>query len=322
MSLHIQIHCFEGPLPLLLHLIKREDMDIFEINIHEITKQYLDYIKTMKQLDLEVVGEFITMAATLIHIKSRMLLPQYDEEGEEAETEDPRRKLVQKLLEYQTLQEISKKLYTRPLVGRDVWLLGTKMTFEDSKINDDIVLEEDNALFALISTYRMVLRSMKKSVHRVSGDLLSVGDRIWEIKDRIKVGQQVPFSQLIDSTDNRMNQVLVTFLSLLELARMGFVSLFQSTNFEEIYIHTHKVIDIQAIERAENYEIAEGVVLDRVVGNEAPSGELQNEEEVKEIDNLSIKPPPNEKDKPFEVKAATDEEIAEEEALLNLRAEA
>src|SRR5216110_3153130 len=101
MSINIQLPKFEGPLGLLLYLIRKEEMDIFDIKINEITKQYLDYIKLMQELDLEVAGEFVAMASTLIHIKSRMLLPSYDENGEIIENEDPRKELVQRLLEYQ-----------------------------------------------------------------------------------------------------------------------------------------------------------------------------------------------------------------------------
>jgi segregation and condensation protein A len=108
MSISVQLPKFEGPLALLLYLIRKEEMDIMDIKIHEITGQYLEYIKLMKELDLEVAGEFVAMASTLIHIKSRMLLPQYDENGEIVANEDPRKELVQKLLEYQKYQEAAK----------------------------------------------------------------------------------------------------------------------------------------------------------------------------------------------------------------------
>ena len=98
-QLTVTLPKFEGPLDLLLYLIRKEEMDIFDIKIHEITRQYLEYIKRMRELDLEVAGEFISMASTLIHIKSRMLLPQYNDQGEIIESEDPRKELVQRLLE-------------------------------------------------------------------------------------------------------------------------------------------------------------------------------------------------------------------------------
>jgi segregation and condensation protein A len=145
MSINIQLPKFEGPLGLLLYLIRKEEMDIMDIKIHEITKQYFEYIKLMKELDLEVAGEFVAMASTLIHIKSRMLLPQYDENGEIVENEDPRKELVQKLLEYQKYQEAAKLLYDRPLLGRDLWGRGVRETLAPKE--DEIILE-DNALFS------------------------------------------------------------------------------------------------------------------------------------------------------------------------------
>src|SRR5689334_2246415 len=155
-------------------------MDIFNINIHQITRQYLEYIKTMRRLDLEVAGEFVAMAATLIHIKSKMLLPQYNEEGEEIEKEDPRKELVQKLLEYQKFQEASQRLYERPLLGRDVWLRGSRLDLSQKASEEEILIEE-NALFALIASYRSAIRNMKKTVHRVGSALQSIAARVLEI---------------------------------------------------------------------------------------------------------------------------------------------
>ncbi len=318
LNLRIQIQSFEGPLPLLLHLIKREDMDIFDINIHEITRQYLDYIRAMKQFDLGMAGEFIAMAATLIHIKSRMLLPQYNE-GEEVEEElDPRRELVHRLLEYQKFQEASGQLYMRSLVGRDVWVRGVRLVFEDSKEGEPIVLGEDNALFALMSAYRRALKNMKKDVHRISSDMLSIGERILEIRGLLDVGELTPFSRLLGgpalSSASSVNQVLVTFLSMLELAKMGFVSLFQSGNFQEIYVRTHRIIDGRAVEVIEDYDLVEGTwetALNGTLEN-ALSGTLEKTFVKGDLLGDAIVDPST------EVVAATDEDLIQEELLLNL----
>ena len=209
-SLNIQLPKFEGPLPLLLYLIRKDEMDIFDIKINEITGQYLDYIKLMKEFDLEVAGEFIAMAATLLQIKSRMLLPQYDENGEIVENEDPRKELVQKLLEYQKYQEASKILYERPLLGRDVWARGLRERLGNPE--EEIVLEE-NALFSLISSYRKALRSVKKRIHQVTKRGQSIASRILQIKDRLLIGKQVALSELVDNFADKRNQILITFLS-------------------------------------------------------------------------------------------------------------
>lgn len=307
MSLHIQIQSFEGPLPLLLYLIKCEDMDIFDINIHEITKQYLDYIRAMKQLDIEVAGDFISMASSLVYIKSRMLLPQYNEDGEEVEVEDPRQELAKKLWEYQRFQQAAEMIYARHLVGRDVLLRGAKMTIKPPpEADEDIVLEEDNALFALISSYRQALKKKKSGIHRVFSEFQSVGERILEMRGLMIVGQQIGFSQLIDKSKG-VDQVLLTFLSLMELAKMGLVSLFQSTNFEEIYIQTRHAIDSNVIERVESYD-APALLEDLTEGRF----------ETIEINKSEVLHPKEGRHR-TEEHPATDEEIAQEESLLNLK---
>lgn len=251
MSITVQLPKFEGPLGLLLYLIRKEEMDIMDIKVHEITKQYLEYIKLMKELDLEVAGEFVAMASTLIQIKSRMLLPQYDENGEVIEQEDPRKELVQKLLEYQKYQEASKLLYDRPLVGRDVWLRGTRESLDQKE--EEIILEE-NALFSLISTYRKMLRSVKKKIHQVAAKAQSISSRVLEIKDRLIVGQKVTLMELVNATEDRARQALITFLSLLELGKMGFVSLYQSEVYSDIWVDTKKPIETDVLSRVEEYD--------------------------------------------------------------------
>lgn len=252
MSIHVHLERFEGPLGLLLHLIREQEMDIFNINIHQITRQYLEYIKAMRRLDLEVAGEFVAMAATLLHIKSKMLLPNYNEEGEEAEALDPRKELVQKLLEYKKFQELSADLYKRPLLGRDVFARGAREDVE--ALEDGELVLDEKPLFSLIAAYRFALKNMKKTVHKVLGELQSIGARIMEMKDLLIVGRRVMFGELITERGTGSNQVLVTFLSLLELAKMGFVSIFQTETLSEIHIHPKKVIDRDVISQVENYE--------------------------------------------------------------------
>lgn len=250
MSINIQLPKFEGPLGLLLYLIRKEDMDIMDINIQDITKQYFEYIKLMKELDLEVAGEFVAMASTLIHIKSRMLLPQYDENGEIVETEDPRKELVQKLLEYQKYQEAAKMLYDRPLVGRDLWLRGSRETLAPKE--DEIILEE-NALFSLIASYRKVVKTAKKKIHQVTAKAQSISSRILEIRDRLFVGQKVIMMDLVTATEDRARQALITFLSVLELGKMGFVSLFQTEAYSDIYVEAKKPVEGDVLSSVEEY---------------------------------------------------------------------
>ncbi|MBN8538707.1 MAG: segregation/condensation protein A [Deltaproteobacteria bacterium] len=251
MSLVVQLPKFEGPLALLLYLIRKDEMDIFDIKIHEITNQYLEYIKIMKELDLELAGEFVAMAATLIQIKSRMLLPQYDEKGEVVENEDPRKELVQKLLEYQKYQEAARLLYERPLVGREMWTRGFRESLDEPM---DEIEVEDNGLFSLISMYRLIMRSAKKRIHQVTAKAQSIASRILEIKEMLVMGQRKTLNELIHTLDDQARQILITFLSLLELGKLGFVSLYQSENYSDIWVELRKPIEGDAVSRVEEYE--------------------------------------------------------------------
>ena len=253
-TIRVQLQQFEGPLDLLLYLIRKEEMDIFNINIVEITKQYLDFIKLMKEFDLEGAGDFIAMASTLIQIKSKMLLPQYDENGEVLENIDPRKELVQKLLEYEKYKEASKALYDRPLLNRDVWARGSREKLEAT--NDEIELEE-NALFSLISSYRKVVKTLHKKIHKVNVKLQSIASRILEMSTRLIPGTTVRMAELFSSDIKerieRSRQALITFLSLLELGKMGYVGLYQTENYGDIHIQTKKIIEGDVVSRVEEY---------------------------------------------------------------------
>lgn len=301
MSLQVHLPKFEGPLALLLHLIREQEMNIFDIDIAKITQTYLEYIKVMKSFDLELAGDFVAMAATLLQIKSRMLLPQYNDEGEVVESEDPRKELVQKLIEYQKYQEAAKLLLERDWVGRDVWLRGDRVDLK-APIDDDVELE-DNPLFSLISAYRVVVRSMKSGVHKVAGVMQSIAARILEMKDKLKMGERVVFQELITADGPQKSlQVLVTFLSLLELAKMGFVSLFQSENFADIHVDLKRPIDGNVVSQVESYE------------------NVQSEQVANQILAESVAPTTDETEEEFAV-AATDEEIMAEEALISTAAD-
>tara|TARA_B100000749_G_scaffold280899_1_gene281056 strand:- start:144700 stop:145722 length:1023 start_codon:yes stop_codon:yes gene_type:complete len=330
-SLHIQLEKFEGPMGLLLYLIRKEEMNIFDINIHQITQQYLEYIRAMRKLDLEVAGDFVAMAATLLQIKSKMLLPQYDENGEEIEeTEDPRKELVQKLIEYQMYKEASHKLYERPLVGRDVYLRGRR---EEVVLEDDDEVEvEDNPLFALIRSYRSAIKNMKRAVHKVGMELQSIAERVQELRYILKLGETTVFKKLITAKSSVENQVLITFLSFLELGKLGYVSLYQSAPLSDIYVKSLRPIDDQLIDSgAYSYVTEENIMqneganltLDLDQESEEPHVEEVTEEEAEalvageEVKDI-LQTPVAAKDEPIEVEAATDDEIELELKRLNI----
>ncbi|MES2962299.1 MAG: segregation/condensation protein A [Bdellovibrionota bacterium] len=255
MSYLVHLQQFEGPLGLLLYLIRKEEMDVMNINVNEITRQYLDYIRMMKELDLEMAGEFVAMAATLIHIKSRMLLPQYDEQGEVLETEDPRKELVQKLLDYQKFQEAAKTLYSRPLLGRDVFVRGIREDLRDEEELGAVIVEDDG-LFSLIAAYRRAVRKAQRAVHKVRPKVQSIASRIMELSSRLTVGARVILRDLMtaETPQAYRAQLLITFLSMLELGRMGLVSVFQSETYGDIHIEARKTIERNALVRVQEFD--------------------------------------------------------------------
>ncbi|MCB0378701.1 MAG: segregation/condensation protein A [Bdellovibrionales bacterium] len=274
---------FEGPLGLLLYLIRKEEMDIFDIDIHLITTQYLEYIKRMKQFDLEVAGDFVAMAATLIQIKSRMLLPNYNEDGEEEEVIDPRKELVQRLIEYQKFQELSQDLYKRPLLGRDVFKRGkTESILTDEE--GEIIIDE-GGLFSLIALYRGAVRKAKKAVHRVARKTRSIASRILEMKDQLIVGQRVLLREIIAKAEDAKAELLITFLSMLELGKMGYVSVYQAEVYGDIYLTPRRAIDGNIVERVEEYdshdseEIADHLMEQALEDQEIDFDDLEEEEE-------------------------------------------
>lgn len=275
MNLSIHIPQFEGPLALLLYLIRKEEMDIFDIDIHLITSQYLEYIKTMRQFDLEVAGDFIAMAATLLQIKSKMLLPNYNEEGDEEEMEDPRKELVNRLIEYQKFQEVSKDLYQRPLLGRDVFRRGkTEAILSDEE--GEIILDE-GGLFSLIAHYRNSIRKMKKAVHRVATKTRSIAGRILEMKDKFVVGQRVILRELITTVEDVKSELLITFLSALEMGKMGLVSVYQAEVYGDIYLTAKRQITADAIGRVEEYDSQDAESVAQHMMEEAQEEALEEE---------------------------------------------
>ncbi len=281
MSYLVHLQRFEGPMGLLLYLIRKEEMDIFDINIHEITRQYLDYIRMMKELDLEIAGEFVAMAATLIHIKSRMLLPQYNDEGEVVEVEDPRKELVQKLLEYQRYQAAGKQLYERPILNRDIFV--SKVPFDWKEDGPGEVITEDEGLFSLISSYRKAVKRMKRAVHNVHSKVQSIASRILELKDLLLVGTRRTMNELLTFQGReRRGQVLITFLSLLELGRMGFVNLFQNETYGDIYVETHRVIDRNVLERVQEFEGEDAEAVAKHIIDDAIDERLEQAEAAQE----------------------------------------
>jgi segregation and condensation protein A len=229
---HFKLPVFEGPLDLLLHLIRENKIDIYDIPIVEITHQYMVYIELMKELDLEIAGDFLVMAATLIHIKSRTLLPPAEEEAEEPE-EDPRSELVRRLMEYQTYKESSLSLRKREEIWKNVFHRGLpdKNEFE---FEPDPVLFEAN-VFDLISAFQKMLEKAPEQNLEITRETLTVADKINHIVERIENVDGIRFEDLFDEGYTKVT-LLVTFLAVLEVVRLGLVKIYQESAFGLIWL--------------------------------------------------------------------------------------
>ncbi len=233
-SYRVQIEEFEGPLDLLLHLIKKNEVDIYNIPIAAITRQYLEYMELMKELNLDIAGEFLVMAATLLQIKSRMLLPATQEEDGEAEVEDPRAELVRRLLEYQRYRDASQLLSARNLLGRDVFA----RTFDSPELAAMEPQEEpaDVELFELIEAFQRVLaRVSVDTFHDVVADGISIADRIGEVLSVLHAEKTVCFDSLF-TTGMTRDLLVVTFLSILELAKLKLIRVTQVESLGSIWL--------------------------------------------------------------------------------------
>jgi segregation and condensation protein A len=230
----VRLSNFEGPLDLLLHLIRKHEVNVYDIPIALVTRQYLDYLELMRELDLEIAGEFLVMAATLIHIKSRMLLPRPAPEQEDPE-EDPREALVRRLVEHQRYKAAAELLHERETVRSAQW------TRPDERVapiaGDEYEPELEVDLFSLLSAFRQVLeRARQRPTVLVPGEQLSIEERIEQLLGRLSTTEACGFVDLFDDAATK-GDLVVTFLALLEMIRLKLVRVYQSGAFGEIRIY-------------------------------------------------------------------------------------
>lgn len=237
----VRTEAFEGPLDLLLHLIKKNELDIYNIPIAEISRQYLDYLDVMRELNLDVAGEFLVMAATLIQIKSHMLLPQAVDPMEEEQGEDPRAELVRRLLEYDRYREASSLLIAREVLDRDVFA----RTFPSEELE---VFPSDEALpivemFELVDAFRRILAKVPiESFHEVGSENISIADRISDILEYLQGKEAVDFEELFVGSNSR-EFIVASFLAVLELCRLRMIRLLQFENYGRILVRSTIIID-------------------------------------------------------------------------------
>ena len=238
----VHLDKFDGPMDLLLHLIKKNELDICDISIAVITRQYLEFIKLMKDLNLEVAGDFLVMAATLLQIKSRQLLPLDDQDEPELDETDPRVELVRRLLEYQQYKEAGMVIGARALLGREVFARSAAEPVLAAAQNAEGPVEV--SLFELVDAFRVLLQRIPaESFHDVApGDSLSIADCINEILSLLQEQDTVQFDDLVRDEYTR-ERIIVTFLALLELCRLKLIRIFQGNDHGSIWFIPAVVAD-------------------------------------------------------------------------------
>jgi segregation and condensation protein A len=234
----VQFEVFVGPLDLLLYLVKKEEVDIYEVNLTKIATQFLEYIEVMRQLDLDVAGEFLVMAATLMYIKSRELLPvDQQTPTDEEEDEDPRWELIRQLVEYRKFKDAATRLRTLEVEQEQIY--ERRPAQQDLEITTQLTRPEAT-LFDLLSAVSQVLKRFehKEQPRDIFEDRWSVSDKIEHLRSIVLSRPAIRFSELFASTTSR-SEVVVTFLALLELIRLHIVLAVQEQLFGEIEIRSH-----------------------------------------------------------------------------------
>lgn len=247
MSLSVKLEVFEGPLDLLLHLIDKNKIDIYDIPIVVITEQYLDYIKQMETEDMNIMSEFLLMAATLLDIKCKMLLPK--EVNEEGEEEDPRAELVQKLLEYKMYKYMSfelkdrqfnaeKYLYKRPTIPKEVAQYQAPLDYE--VLLGDMNLKKLHTIFKeTIKRQGDKIDPVRSQFGNIEKDEVNLDEKMIYIENYIKTHDQMSFRELLEKQHSKM-EIIVTFLVVLEMMKMGTILISQDNLFGDIIITLKK----------------------------------------------------------------------------------
>ncbi len=243
MDLEFKLQVFEGPLDLLLHLIEKNKIDIYDIPIVEITNQYLSYVEAMPKDDLELASEFLVMAATLIDIKSRMLLPkEIDENGEEI---DPRAELVEKLIEYKTYKYAAaelrdmqlyagKSMYKAPTVPKEVQKYEPPVDLD--RLLSGVTLKGLNDIFQMVLKRQVdKIDPVRSKFGKIEMEEVSLPDKIDFVSKTVRQKKRCSFKQLLEAQHSKM-EVIVSFLAVLELIKVGRIEVHQENTFDDIYI--------------------------------------------------------------------------------------
>jgi len=233
MHYEVKINEFEGPLDLLLHLIKKSNIDIYEISLEEITNQYLDYINSMKELNLDIASEYLVMSSELLEYKSKSLLPKKEESTDEYE-EDPKEELIKRLVDYKRYKEITSTFKELESIRSNIY---TKSPSNISEYSEKVINNDEVTIDDLINAFKKFMdrKSFEKPIHtKITTKELSVSERIVGIRDVLRKKKSINFIELFDKCTK--NYVVVTFLSILEMSKNKEIEIVQDNNFSNILI--------------------------------------------------------------------------------------
>lgn len=246
MGVSVKLEVFEGPLDLLLHLLEKNKVNIYDIPIVEITEQYMEYIREMKRQDLNIMSEFLVMAATLLDIKSKMLLPR-QEETEEEETEDPRAELVQQLLEYKMYKCISYELKDRQMDAERILFKEPTIPEEVAAYEEpvdlkelvgDVTLKKLNQIFqSVIAKQENKIDPIRSKFGKIEKEEVSLNDKMLYLEAYAMQHKKFSFRSLLEAQSSKM-EIIVTFLAILELMKVGKISIYQENAFDDIEIES------------------------------------------------------------------------------------
>lgn len=231
----VKLEIFEGPLDLLLYLIKRDEIDIYDISLERITRQYLEYLQAFKELNIDLAGEFVVMAANLIYLKSRSLLPvDQQPPDDDAEEDDPRWDLIRQLIEYKKFKEAAGQLQVRELEQERIF---ARTGSAPLLLSEAPLRLGEIGIFQLINAFQAVIKKVeaRENLREIFGEHFTVSDKIEWILQRVTDGASVRFSELFAAIASRV-EIVVTFLALLELIRLRQVRAVQTNPFDEIEI--------------------------------------------------------------------------------------
>jgi segregation and condensation protein A len=252
-NIQVKLDHFDGPLGLLLHLVQREEMNIKDLDINRITQQYIDYLQKMEDLNFDVAGEYLYMASTLLFVKSKSVADGEEEKvrltGDDNIQITTKTQLIQKLEELQKFQALGEMLFTLPRRDEDIFV---KPKIDRKAIQDSILTPMSSE--SLTESMVDLMKREKRKYTVIKRDKLSIKEKLVQLKNDLKVGTQTTMDKLLKSEEKSVGEVVITFISLLELARLNKLEVFQNEVMGEIYVDVKESLDTFDVETADGFD--------------------------------------------------------------------